>query len=74
MGFFAKMDDYLEEVTYRNQLFLLLDLLSFCCLNRLAVSAIEFRKFKNRYDRTTYSAFVDKYYSDHGMNLRDIDY
>ena len=29
---------------------------------------------KNRYDRVTYPAFVDKYYSDHEMTLKEIEY
>jgi hypothetical protein len=31
-------------------------------------------EFKNRYDKATYSSFIDKYYTEHNLQLRDIDY
>lgn len=29
---------------------------------------------KFRYDKVTYSTFIDRYYLDHSLSLREIDY
>ena len=79
VGFYVRADPRLklETQTYKNQLFLILD--QMCRIGNFSmyVNAIEFRSIlfeiigmKMRYDKVTYSTFIDRYYMDHDLTLR----
>lgn len=74
VGFCVKPDERaLGNTIYKNQLFVILELLSRLMWLKMGVEAIEYRsklcsilEWKHRYDRVTYPAFVDKFYEDNG--------
>lgn len=76
VGFYVRSDARLklDSCTYKNQLFLMLDQMARIGNFSMYINAIEFRRMRMRYDRVTYSTFIDRYYIDHNLTLREVEY